>query len=74
MGLEIFKFRWFFSSKKLIFTIKLLIKVDRQKIKKIPHNFLEAIISQIILYNFSKIGLNPEELELWECALVITFF
>ena len=73
MGLEIFNFRWFFGSEKLFFTIKLLIKLDRQKIKKIPHMVLETIISQIILQNLCKIGLNPGELELLECALVITF-
>ena len=73
MGLEIFNFRWFFGSEKLFFTIKLLIKLDRQKIKKIPRTVLETIISQIILQNFCKIGLNPGELELLECALVITF-
>ena len=49
MGLEIFNSRWFFSSEKLFFTMKLLIKLDRQKIKKIPHTILETIISQIIL-------------------------
>ena len=54
--------------------MKLLIKLDRQKIKKIPHTVLETIISQIISQNFYKIGLNPEELELLESALVITFF
>ena len=74
MGRETFKFRWFFSSKKLFFTIKLSIKLDQQKIKKITRNVLETIISQIILVKFYKIGLNPEELELLECALVITFF
>ena len=59
----------FFGSKKLLFAIKLLKKLDRQKIKKIPHRVLEKIISQIISQNFCKIGLNPEELELLECAL-----
>ena len=41
---------------------------------KIPHMVLETIISRIISQNFCKIGLNPEELELLEYALVITFF
>ena len=59
-------------SKKLFFTIKLLIKLDRQKIKKILHTVLETIISRIISQNFCKIGLNPGELELLENALVIT--
>ena len=31
MAIEIFKFRWFQGSQKLFFTIKLLIKLDRQK-------------------------------------------
>ena len=45
-----FNFRWFFASEKLFFAIKLLlIKLDRQKIKKIPHTVFETIISQIIL-------------------------
>ena len=39
MGLEIFNFRWFFGSEKLFFPTKLLIKLDRQKIKKIPQTF-----------------------------------
>ena len=49
-SLEIFNFRWFFGSEKLAFNIKLLMKLDRQRIKKIPHTILEtSIISQIIL-------------------------
>ena len=49
-SLEIFNFRWFFDSEKLAFNIKLLMKLDRQRIKKIPHTVLETIIiSQIIL-------------------------
>ena len=64
MGLEIFKF-------KLFFTIKLLINFDRQKIKKIPHTILETVTSQIISQNFVKKELNAEELELLEYALVI---
>ena len=72
MGL--FNFRWFFGSTKLFFTIKLLIKLDRPKNKEIPHTALETIISQIILQNFYKIGLNPGEMELLEFAMVITFF
>ena len=32
----------------MFFIIKLLIKLDQQKVKKIPHIILEAIISQII--------------------------
>ena len=74
MGLEIFNFRWFFGSEKLFFTVKLLIKLDWQKIKKIPHTNLETIMSQIILQIFCKIELNLGELKLLECALVITFF
>ena len=49
-------------------------KLDRQKNKNIQHIALEIVISQIISQNFCKIGLNSEELELLECALVITFF
>ena len=60
MGFEIFNFRLFFGSEKLFFTIKLLTKLDEQKIKKIPHTVLETILSQIILSKFCKIGLNPE--------------
>ena len=73
MCLKIFNCPWFFGSEKLLFTIKLLLKLDRQKIKKIPHTILETIISKIILSNFCKIGLNPGELELLESALVINF-
>ena len=51
-----FQFWRFFSSKKFFFTIKLLLKLDRQKITKILPTVL-----------------NPEDLELLECALVITF-
>ena len=50
-----------------------LIKLDRQKIKKILPTILKTIISQIISQNFSTIRLNPDELELLEYALVITF-
>ena len=46
---------------KLFFIIKLLIKIDQQKDKKILHTILLAIISLIILQNFCKTGLNPEE-------------
>ena len=49
MSFEIFNFRLFFGSEKLFFTIKLLTKLDEQKIKKIPHTVLETILSQIIL-------------------------
>ena len=49
MGLELFNFRWFFDSEKLFFTKKVLIKLEQQKIKKIPHTFLETIVSQNIL-------------------------
>ena len=49
MGLEIFNFRLFFGSEKLFFTIKLLVKLDEQKIKKFPHTVLETILSQIML-------------------------
>ena len=38
MGLEIFKFRWYLSFGD--FTIKLLIKLNRQEIKKIPQTVL----------------------------------
>ena len=73
MSLEIFNFRWFYGSEKLFFSMKLLIKLDRQKTKKIPHTVLETIILQIISQNFCKIELKPEELQLLEYALVITF-
>ena len=73
MGLEIFNFRWFFGSTKLFLTIKLLIKLDRPKNKETTHIVLETIISQIILQNFYKIGLNPGELELLEFAIVSLF-
>ena len=74
ISFKILNFRWFFGSEKLFFTTKLLIKLDRQKIKKISHTVLEKIILQIIPKNFCKIGLNPEEMGLLECALAITFF
>ena len=61
---------WF---QKAVLHQKLLIKLDRRKIRKMLQTVLETIVSQIILQNFCKIGLNPDELELLECALVITF-
>ena len=48
MDLEIFKFGWFYGSQKLLFAIKLSMKLDRQKIKKIPHTVFDTIISQIM--------------------------
>ena len=48
MVLKIFNFQWFYGSEKLFFSIKLLINLDWQKNKKIPHTVLEIIISQII--------------------------
>ena len=45
MGLEIFW--WFFDTEKLFFAIKLLIKLDREKIEKIPDTILETITSKI---------------------------
>ena len=62
---------WF---QKAVLHQKLLIKLDRRKIRKMLQTVLETIVSQIILQNFCKIGLNPDELELLECALVITLF
>ena len=44
MGLKIFNFRLFLGCEKLFFTIKLLTKLDQQKIEKIPRTFLETII------------------------------
>ena len=49
MGLKVFNFRWFFDPEKLIFSLKLLTKLDQQKIAKILHIVLETIISQTIL-------------------------
>ena len=49
-----------------------IILIDKKSRKF--HALLETIISRIISYDFWKIGLNPEELELLEYALVITFF
>ena len=62
---------WF---QKAVLHQKLLIKLDRRKIRKMLQTVLETIVSQIILQNFCKIGLNPDELELLECAPVITLF
>ena len=39
-------------------------KKRTSKIKKVPHTVLEKTISQNLLQNFFKIGLNPIELEL----------
>ena len=61
MVLKIFNFQWFCSSEKLFFSIKLLINLNWQK-----NTTLEIIVSQVISYNFCKIGLNPKELELLE--------
>ena len=46
------------------------------KIKKTPHTVMETIIPQIILKLKLrlKIGINPEELQLLEYALIMTFF
>ena len=52
--------------KIVFFAAKLLIKRERQKIKKILQSVLEKIISQIILQNFCEIRLNPKEMELLE--------
>ena len=41
---------------------KLVIKIERQKIKKIPPIISENIITQIISQNFCKTGLNPNVL------------
>ena len=60
-----FKFWWFYSTEKLFFPKKMLIK-RKQKIKKISHIAFEKIISHIISQNFGKIALNPKELELLE--------
>ena len=46
----------------------------RRKVKNILDTVLETINPQIISKNFCKIGLKPEELELLEYALVITFW
>ena len=73
MGLKLLIFRWFQGFEKLFFTIKLSIKLDWQKIKKIPHAILGTIISQTISQKFCKIGLNSEELELLNYALFLTF-
>ena len=59
-------FWWFYRSEKLFFTTKLIKKREQQKIEKIPHTILEKIISQTILQNFCKTGLNPKELGLLE--------
>ena len=42
--------------------------------EQIPQVVLQKIISQIILQNFCKIGLNRKELEVLEEALVVRFF
>ena len=49
-------------------------KIINKTRSKIPHTVLWTIISQIIMKNFCKTGLNPEKLELLEYALAITFF
>ena len=54
-------------------TFQLFVILTFRKSKKILHHVSETIFSQIISWNFCKIGLNPEELELLECALVINF-
>ena len=65
-GPEIFNFWWFHGSEKFFFTTKLLIKHERQKIKKILHTVLEKIISQNISQNICKIGLTEADLGLLE--------
>ena len=45
MVLEIFKFQWFYGSKKLFLAIKVLIKLDRQKMKEIPHTVLDTYLT-----------------------------
>ena len=59
---------------KIALYSKTINKTRSRKIKKIPYTVLKTIISQIIMQNFYKIGWNPEELELLEYELVITFF
>ena len=52
---------------------KLLIKLDRQKIKKYRTPFWRQLFHKHLV-KFLQDRLNPKELELLECALVITFF
>ena len=60
--IELLVVSWF---RKIVFHNKVINKTRKtKKIKKIPHSILEEIISQIILANFYKVGLNPEELQL----------
>ena len=48
----------------MLFTTKLFIKCEQEKVNETTSTVLENIVSQIISQNFSKIGLNPKELEL----------
>ena len=52
---------------------RIIIKLDGQKIKKISNTALQTSISQIISQNFCRNFINPEELELLEYALIMTF-
>ena len=57
-------FLQFYDLKKFFFTVKLLIKYEKKKSEKIPRSFSETIMSQIVSWNFFKIGWNPEDQEL----------
>ena len=47
MGLEKFKFRWFAGSEKLFFTIQLLTKLERQRVKK--HRFGDNYLTSYLV-------------------------
>ena len=65
-SLEIFNFRWFFSSEKLAFNIKLLMKLDRQRIKKnSAHRFRDNYYLTNHLVKFLEDRIKPW----WDGAL-----
>ena len=49
------------------------IKFDRQKARNFAHRFGDNYLTDHLV-KFCKIGLNPEELELLEYAMITTFF
>lgn len=48
LNIEMFEFLVILGFENLFFSVKLLIKHEQQKIKKILHPFFETVISQII--------------------------
>ena len=58
-----------FKFPKIVHHNKIIKRSEQQKIKKIPHNVLKKLSSQMNSQNFCKIELNSEKLELLKHSL-----